>query len=138
MEPAGAQAEVVDEIVELGDEEGEGPEGGVGVLFWEVRGETAAELVVEDYRATGVGGWMVGVGVQVDQRGEVLVAGARTAVEGYQGGRGAGEVAYYFVPGRAGLVGVRGGEGDVARGGFGDGHGVELAVCEDGEDGGWK
>ena len=60
--------------------------------------------------------------VQVDQWGEVIVGGAGAAVKGDEGDGVAGEVAYDFVPGGAGLVGVRGREGDAAGGGFCDGH----------------
>jgi len=45
-----AQAETVDKVVEFADEEVFDPEGFVVFLFREVRGETIADLIVEDYR----------------------------------------------------------------------------------------
>jgi hypothetical protein len=42
-------AEVGEQVVELGEEERDGPELAVALFFWEVRGFAAPELVVEDY-----------------------------------------------------------------------------------------
>ena len=67
------------------------------------------------------------------ERDEVVVAGARAAVEGYEGALGGGfEVANHFVPGLAGFVfgERRVSERDGAGCDFGCRHGVKIRDVE--------
>jgi len=65
---------MVDERVEFVNKEVDGPEGGVVGFLAQARRPAAANLVVED-------DGFVMFGVEVDEWKEVLVCGARTAVE---------------------------------------------------------
>ena len=92
-------AEMGQQVVELGDEEVGRPEGGVAHFFGQVRGFAAAELVVAD-------GWNAVRGGEVGDWDEIVAWDAGTAVQEDEGtGAGSwGEIAVDLVPGFAWFV----------------------------------
>ena len=110
--------EVFEEIDEFGDEERDGPELDVTLLFWDVGRHSSADLVVED------DGDLV-FGPEVGEGKHVVVNDARTSMKDDQGTvLSVGEVTVYFVPGLGGLAGARDNEINLAGGEAFGGHGT--------------
>jgi hypothetical protein len=109
--------EVFEEVVEFGDEELDGPELDVTLLFGDMGRHSAADLVVED------DGDLV-LGPEVGEGEHVIVNDTWTSMEDNQGSVFlVGEVTVDLVPGLGSLPGARHDEIDLAGGEAFSGHG---------------
>ena len=114
--------EVPEEIIELVDEELDGPELYVTLLFGDMGRHSTADLVVED------DGDLV-LGPEIGEGEHVIVDDAWASVEDHQGAMfPVGEVPVDLVPGLGDLPGARHGEVDLASDEAFSGHGSSRRV----------
>ena len=116
--------EVFEEIVEFGDEERDGPESDIALLFGEMGRHSTADLVVEDD-----GDFIFGP--EVGEGEHVIVDDAWTAMEDDQGTVFLiGEISVDLVPSLGGLTGARDDEVNLASNKALSGHGTQMGRLE--------